>query len=341
MITSIELKNFRLFDSKTIETDNSLVILSGKNATGKTTILEGIYLSATTKSHRTVDLSELIKNDKEYTSVVITENKKYKTVVSKDGKSFYINTKEITKASEFIGNLKAVMFSPYDLELINGSKGPRRRFLDLEISLLDKVYLNASMAYKRLLKERNELLKSSNNVNLIALDVLTKQLIEQLEIISNKRIDFIKLINNELIEISKELNVEEISLEYEKTYSDDIYESFKSKEKYDIISKTTNIGIHRDDFVVRINNKKASSYASEGQIRTIIIAIKLAIKNIIKKVSGNEPIILLDDVFAALDQTRIMSLIKYLKNTKQAFITTASILDIPDELLKDALVIRI
>ena len=341
MITSIELKNFRLFDSKTIETDNSLVILSGKNATGKTTILEGIYLSATTKSHRTVDLSELIKNDKEYTSVVITENKKYKTVVSKDGKSFYINNKEITKASEFIGNLKAVMFSPYDLELINGSKGPRRRFLDLEISLLDKVYLNASMAYKRLLKERNELLKSSNNVNLIALDVLTKQLIEQLEIISNKRIDFIKLINNELIEISKELNVEEISLEYEKTYSDDIYESFKSKEKYDIISKTTNIGIHRDDFVVRINNKKASSYASEGQIRTIIIAIKLAIKNIIKKVSGNEPIILLDDVFAALDQTRIMSLIKYLKNTKQAFITTASILDIPDELLKDALVIRI
>ena len=341
MITNIELKNFRLFDSKTIETDNSLVILSGKNATGKTTILEGIYLSATTKSHRTVDLSELIKNDKEYTSVVITENKKYKTVVSKDGKSFYINTKEITKASEFIGNLKAVMFSPYDLELINGSKGPRRRFLDLEISLLDKVYLNASMAYKRLLKERHELLKSSNNVILIALDVLTKQLIEQLEIISNKRIDFIKLINNELIEISKELNVEEISLEYEKTYSEDIYESFKSKEKYDIISKTTNIGIHRDDFVVRINNKKASSYASEGQIRTIIIAIKLAIKNIIMKVSGNEPIILLDDVFAALDQTRIMSLIKYLKNTKQAFITTASILDIPDELLKDALVIRI
>jgi DNA replication and repair protein RecF len=341
MITNIELKNFRLFDSKKIETDNSLVILSGKNATGKTTILEGIYLSSTTKSHRTTNLDELIKNDKDFSSVVVTENKKYKTVISKDGKSFYINSKEITNASEFIGNLKVVMFSPYDLELINGSKGPRRRFLDLEISLLDKVYLNASMAYKRLLKERNELLKSSNEVNLIALDVLTKQLIEELEVISNKRNDFIKLINNELIEISKELNVEEISLEYERTYSDDIYESFKLKEKYDIISKTTNIGAHRDDFVIKINDKKASSYASEGQIRTIIIAIKLAIKNIIEKVSNIEPIILLDDVFAALDQTRIMSLIKYLKNAKQAFITTASILDIPDELLKDALVIRI
>ena len=341
MISSIELKNFRLFDSKEIDTNNSLVILSGKNATGKTSILEAIYLCSTSKSHRTSNLEELIKNDKEFTSVIVNEGKRFKTVISNEGKSFFINTKQITKASEFIGNLKVVMFSPYDLELINGSKGPRRRFLDLEISLLDKVYLNASMAYKRLLKERNELLKNSNEINLLALDVITKQLIEELEIIYNKRIDFIKLINNELIDIAKKLNVEEISLEYEKTYGDDIYEAFKAKEKYDIISKTTNIGVHRDDFVIKINNKKASSYASEGQIRTIIIAVKLAIKNIIKKVSKVEPIILLDDVFAALDQTRIMSLIKYLKNTKQAFITTASILDIPDELLKDALVIRI
>lgn len=341
MISNIELKNFRLFDTKSIDTNNSLVILSGKNATGKTTILEGIYLCATTKSHRTTELEDLIKNDKEYAKATITEKKKYSATVSKEGKAFFINSKEIAKSSEFIGNLKVVMFSPYDLELINGSKGPRRRFLDLEISLLDKVYLTASMAYKKLLKERNELLKSSNDINLLALDVLTKQLIEQLEIISSKRIDFIKLINIELVEISKELNVEEISLEYEKTYLDDIYQSFKAKEKYDIISKTTNIGAHRDDFVIRINNKKASSYASEGQIRTIIIAIKLAIKKIIEKVTGEDPILLLDDVFAALDQTRIMSLIKYLKNTKQAFITTASILDIPDELLKDALVIRI
>ena len=231
------------------------------------------------------------------------------------------------------------MFSPYDLELVNGSKGFRRRFLDLEISLLDKMYLSSITAYKKLLKERNELLKSSNNVDMIMLDVITRQLTDEIKIILSKRLEFISKLNKELENISNELKVENIKLEYIKTYSDDIYSSFKNKEKYDIISKTTNIGSHRDDFVIKINNKDAYEYASEGQIRTITIAIKLAIKNIIEKY-GDNPILLLDDVFAALDQTRILSLVKYLKKSKQTFITTTSILDIPDELLSNALVIR-
>jgi DNA replication and repair protein RecF len=230
------------------------------------------------------------------------------------------------------------MFSPYDLELINGSKGFRRRFLDLEISLSDKVYLSSITAYKKLLKERNELLKS-NNIDLIVLDIITKQLIEEIKIILDKRQKFIHKLNEELEKVSKELNVEKIKLEYIKTYSDDIYSSFKNKEKYDIVSKTTNIGSHRDDFVIKINDKNAYEYASEGQIRTITIAIKLALKNILEN-DGYNPVLLLDDVFAALDQTRILSLIKYLKNSKQTFITTTSILDIPDELLSNALVIR-
>lgn len=339
MIRKIELNNFRLFDSKLIETNNSLVILSGKNATGKTSILESIYLTSTTKSHRTSDIDTLIKENKEYASCCITADKKYKVVISDKSKNLFINNKQYGKSSDFIGNLKAVMFSPYDLELVNGSKAFRRRFLDLEISLSDKVYLSSITAYKKLLKERNELLKSSNNIDLIMLEVITKQLIDEIKIILNKRLEFISKINKELELISNELNVENIKLEYIKSYSDDIYTSFKNKEKYDIVSKTTNIGTHRDDFVIKINNKDAYEYASEGQIRTITIAIKLAIKNIIEN-NGDTPILLLDDVFAALDQTRILSLIKYLKKSKQTFITTTSILDIPDELLSNALVIR-
>ena len=339
MIKKIELNNFRLFDSKLIDTNNSLVILSGKNATGKTSILESIYLTSTTKSHRTSDIDTLVKEGKEYASCLITADKKYKIFISDKGKNLFINNKQYSKSSEFIGNLKAVMFSPYDLELINGSKGFRRRFLDLEISLSDKVYLSSITAYKKLLKERNELLKTSKDINTIMLDVITNQLIDEIKIISNKRLEFISRVNKELESISNELNVENIKLEYIKTYSDDIYSSFKNKEKYDIISKTTNIGTHRDDFIVKINDKNAYEYASEGQIRTITIAIKLAIKNIIEN-NGEETVLLLDDVFAALDQTRILSLIKYLKKSKQTFITTTSILDIPDELLSNALVIR-
>ena len=339
MIKRIELTNFRLFDSKLIDTNNPLVILSGKNATGKTSILESIYLASTTKSHRTSEIDSLIKDNCEYASCTITSDKKYKVIISNKGKSLFVNNKQYLKSSDFIGSLKVVMFSPYDLELINGSKGFRRRFLDLEISLSDKKYLSSITAYKKLLKERNELLKSSNNIDLIMLEVITKQLIEEIKVILEKRLCFIYKLNEALRIISKELNVEEIKLEYVKTYSDDIYLSFKNKEKYDIISKTTNIGSHRDDFIIKINGKTAYEYASEGQIRTITIAIKLAIKNIIEN-NGDTPILLLDDVFAALDQTRILSLIKYLKKSKQTFITTTSILDIPDELLSNALVIR-
>lgn len=339
MIRKIELNNFRLFNSKVIDTNNNLVILSGKNATGKTSILEAIYLTSTTKSHRTNEIESVIKENEEYTSCNIQTDKKYKVVISNKGKAFFINNRQYNKASDFIGNLKVVMFSPYDLELINGSKGFRRRFLDLEISLSDKVYLTSITAYKKLLKERNEMLKSSNNIDSIMLDVLTNQLIDEIKNILSKRLEFIAKINDELELISKELNVEKIKLEYVKSYSDDIYASFKNKEKYDIITKTTNIGSHRDDFIIKINNKNAYEYASEGQIRTIVIAIKLAIKNLLEKNNEN-PVLLLDDVFAALDQTRMLSLVKYLKNSKQTFITTTSILDIPDELISNALVIR-
>lgn len=340
MIKNIKLTNFRIFENLELQTNNSLVILSGKNATGKTSILEAIYLCSTSKSHRTNNLDGIIKNDCNFSICEIDESKKIKMVISKEGKALFINKKEITKISEFIGNLNVVMFSPYDLCLIQGAKGDRRRFLDLEISLLDKTYLKASTAYKKILKERNDLLKQ-NNIDLKYLDVLTNSLIEYLIIIYNKRISFIEKTNLYLNKISNQMKIENIKLIYNKTFDDDIYKSFKQKEKIDLLTKVTNIGIHRDDFTIYINNFDASVYASEGQIRTICIAVKLALKEYIKEVTGEEPILLLDDVFAALDNQRIESLTQFVKGGKQTFITTTSILEIPDELLKDANVLRI
>ena len=341
MIKNIHLKNFRIFDELNLDTNNSLVILSGKNATGKTSILEAIYLCSTSKSHRTNDIESIISHNKDFSLCEIESFDKYKLVISKKGKSSFINKKEIKKISDFIGNLQVVMFSPSDLALIQGSKAVKRHFLDMEISLLDKSYLKASIAYKKLLKERNELLKA-NNVDLVYLDVLTKSLINELEIIYNKRLDFIKHLNIFLESISSNMNIEKIKLVYNPTYDPiDIYKSFKSKEKLDIYNKVTNIGAHRDDVTILINELDASIYASEGQARTICIVIKLALKEYIEKYLNKEPILLLDDVFAALDKRRIESLTKYVLKNKQTFITTTSILEIPDELLKNASVLRI
>ena len=161
-------------------------------------------------------------------------------------------------------------------------------------------------------------------------------------IINKKRNEFINEINKILIDISKNLNISNVKLEYKASYDiNDIKKSFMSKLERDILTRTTNIGSHRDDFEILIDNKDSNIYASNGQKHLICIAIKLAVKEYIKTKCKEEPIMLLDDVFQSLDNEKIKKLTEYIKKSKQAFITTTSILDIPDNILKDALVLRI
>ena len=256
MIKNIELEKFRKFKSLNINTESKIVILTGPNAIGKTSVLESIYLVSTSKSHRTTELKDVIEENSEYSIIKINSDKRFKMVLSKEGRKSFINEKEYSKLSDFIGNLNVMMFSPLDIELINGQKGTRRRFLDIEISLLDKVYLKEITAYRKLLKERNELLKLYKEENKLMLDVITNQLIELLNVVANKRIKFINLVNDYLKEISNKLECENIELNYLPTYDlNNIRKSFDNKLAYDLISKTTNIGLHRDDFIIKINEK--------------------------------------------------------------------------------------
>lgn len=340
MIKKIHLTNFRCFDDISFDTYNSLVILSGKNATGKSSTLESIFIASTSKSYRENDLDLVIKNGKDNAIIEIEDDKQYKVVISKEGNSFFYNKKQYKKIADYIGNLKVVIFSPYDLNLINGGKSFKRRFLDLNISLINKNYLNAFRAYKKLLHERNEYLKESKIDNKY-LDVITRSLIQVMEDVLNERLKFINELNIYLKNICKDMNIENISLNYVKTYGDDILKSFNDKLKYDMITKSTNLGIHRDDLEILINGFDAKSFASEGQARTVVLALKLALINYIKEKTKIEPIVLLDDVFAALDNTRIVKITNYIKGFKQAFITTTSTLGIPDELLEKSLVIRL
>ena len=341
MITNIKLKNFRIFDEVNFDTNNSLVIFQGKNAVGKTSVLEGIYLCSTSKSHRDNDVSNVIKNNKDFAIVEIIDKKKYKVVVSKESKSFFINNTQYKKISEFIGDLRIVMSSPFDLNLIDGTKSIRRKFLDLEISLLDKECYRCLLNYKKLLNERNESLKLKN-IDKALINVLTNELINNLKVIYQKRIDFINSMNLILARISNDLKFKKISLEYLSTYDvNNPKKSFDSKLERDIFTKTTNLGIHRDDLSILLDGKEANVYASNGEKHLICIAIKLALKEYIKTKCNTEPILLLDDIFQSLDKEKIKKLTEYVKNSQQAFITTTSILDIPDEILKDALVLRI
>lgn len=340
MITNIKLKGLRIFKEYEINTNNSFVIFSGRNATGKTSILEAIYYISTAKSHRTNLIDEMINKDSDYFQIDIKSDKAYRAIYSKNIKSFLIDGNKYSKVSDYVGDLSAVMFSPSDLELINGSKALRRRFINLELSLIDKKYLHLLNTYNKLIKERNELFKQAK-IDHVLLDIITNQVIEKALIICSKRKAFILKLNEYLKRISESLNIEQIELEYNPSYLNDINKAFKDKEAYDIISKATNVGPHRDDIIIKLDGLLASGFASEGQARMIAIALKLALRDLISDEKGVKPIMLLDDVFASLDNKRILNLVKYIKDGYQTFLTTTSIMEIKDDLLKEALVIML
>lgn len=341
MITEINLKKIRKYDNTKFEINNNLVIIVGNNACGKTTILESIYLISKAKSHRTNDVRTIIKDNEEFGLINIkSDNKNYKLVLSKNGKKALINNIEINKISEFIGNIKAIMFSPNDLNLIYGSKSERRQFIDIEESIIDKNYIFLIRDYKKILKERNELLKIYDESKKILLNVLTNLLIEISKKIINYRFKFINELNEYLVKIHKNLYNEDICIKYLPNVSlNNIDEIFEKKLQQDILTKVTNYGIHRDDFGFYIDNKIANNFASQGQVRSIVLSTKLALFYMLKNKFGNKIVLLLDDVFSELDNNRQNNLVRFLLNENQTFISTTNIDLVPDVLKQKSQII--
>ena len=335
MIKKIELKNIRLFKDISFDFNKNIVIFKGKNAIGKTTILESIYFSILLKSPRTNNDSDLISFNEKFGVIKVLSNKEYKVVINKAKKAF-INDYEVKVLKEYIGLNNVVMFSPNDLELINGSPSYRRKFLDINISQISKQYINNLNEYKHILKMRNDILKSEN-IDKVLLDVTTKKLIDLAKPIIKFRYEFIKEINENLVNLSKD----KIIIDYTpSTTIKNIDDDFNKSLDNDIFNKLTNKGPHRDDIKFLINNKDAI-YASQGQIRTICLSIKLALISIIKKYKKNNPVVLLDDVLSELDIDRKNKLFEILDDSYQIFISTTELDNIKKELLDRAQIIEL
>lgn len=342
MINNIHLKNIRLYEDTTLNINNNLVILVGPNACGKTTILESIYLISKAKSHRTNNIENIIKDNEDFGIIEINENKKYKMIISKGGKQLLINNVLYKKISDFIGNIKAIMFSPSDLNLVYGSKADRRQFLNTELSIINKKYIYEINKYNKILKERNEILKNYTNDKNVILNVITDELIECGKIIYKYREDFINNLNKYIRKIHNDLYKEDLYLKYVPSIKyDDFDKTYKEKLDYDILTKSTSRGIHRDDFLFVINNNNAISYSSQGQVRSIVLSLKISLLYYMRELFGNNICLLLDDVFSELDNDRVLSLVKFLTNENQTFITTTSIDLIPNTLKVKAQIIYI
>lgn len=347
MITEISLKNVRKFEKINLNINSNAVILVGANATGKTTVLESISLASITKSHRTNNLKEIIKENSMYSDINVLYNQtKYRIVLSQNGKMVSVNGIEQSKLSDYIGKFPTVFFSPSDLDIIVSSPTLRRQFINQEISQISQTYLKNLNTYNKFLQERNILLKELDvNSDTKLLDVITSQLIEVGKKIILERENFITEINQEINNIHSKINSNEfIKLVYQPSVSvEKIEEIFENKKMTDIISKQTNYGVQRDEIIFLLNDKNVAKFASQGQIRNVILSVKLTLCKIIYKYKNIYPILLLDDVLSELDINRQNSLLNLLDSFKniQTFISTVDTSGLNKENLKKYQIINL
>ena len=298
-----------------IEFDDSTNIFYGDNAQGKTNILESIYLCGTTKSHRGTKDKDLILfgEEESHIEALIEKNEKdYKIDIhlkKNSPKGIAINKIPIKKASELFGIANIVFFSPEDLNIIKNGPSERRKFIDLELAQLDKIYLSDLSNYNRIVSQRNKLLKDvyDKKYLLEMLDVWDNQLI----IYGNRIINRRKLFINQMNEIVESMHerltggIEKIHLYYENSNGNlDLDKAIKNNREKDIKSKSTSVGPHRDDICFKVNGIDIRKFGSQGQQRTAALSLKLSEIELVKKIINDKPILLLDDVLSELDKHR-------------------------------------
>jgi len=339
-IDSLKLKDFRLYPSLEVTFGDGVHVITGDNAQGKTSLIEAIYLLALTKSHRTPLDYALIREGAKFAKIEahgLSGGKaaQFEIILSGDGKKAKYNQIEYKRLSDYIGLLKVVMFAPEDLVMVKGSPSERRRFVDLELGQADRHYLYHLGQYKKLLKERNEHLKSlqkQRSTDYTLLEVLTEQAIHYAKKLIVTRETFVETIRPLFKKTINALSGEDaFDITYEPSMREATFEAFKKKIKTDILMGTTTVGPHRDDFVFTLNGQPLKKVASQGQMRTVALAIKLAIIEWLKQSRKTTPIILLDDVFSELDSSRQQNILNHLDDKAQVFITATTLSALDDK----------
>ncbi len=332
-IKRIKLENFRNYDNLDINFSKDFNLIYGNNAQGKTNILEAIYILALGKSFQTNKDQELIKIGKEKAIIELEYERKDREGKIKleitEKKNFYINGIKQKRVSDIIGKLNIVLFYPDNINIIKQGPAERRKFLDIMISQLKPNYIHILNRYLKTLEQRNAYLKQikfeNKEKNILdiwdeRLSELSSQIYEYRKIYIDKIEEKIKDIHKEITNCGKE--EEEISIFFKTngTNKKEYYDELKKNREIDIKKGFTSTGIHRDDFEIKINNKDISIYGSQGQQRTAVLSLKITELNIICDEVEEEPILLLDDFMAELDENRRTNLTKAIKNN-QVFIT--------------------
>jgi DNA replication and repair protein RecF len=356
-IEELALKNYRNYETLTVQFENKVNVILGENAQGKTNVMESIYVLAMAKSHRTSNDKDLIRWDQEYAKIEGRVQKQYSSlplqlVISKKGKKAKCNHIEQQKLSQYVGNLNVVMFAPEDLNLVKGSPQVRRRFIDMEIGQVSPIYLHDMSQYQKILQQRNHFLKMmqiKKQTDQTMLEILTEQFIHVAVRIIMKRFEFLRMLEKWAGPIHNGISrgLESLKIEY-KPSVDVLEEQDLSKmitlfeEKFakvkvrEIERGTTLFGPHRDDLLFFVNDRDVQTFGSQGQQRTTALSLKLAEIELIHSQIGEYPVLLLDDVLSELDDYRQSHLLNTIQGRVQTFVTTTSVDGIHHQTLKDA-----
>ena len=343
-IKKLQMLNYRNYKSLDINLGKNVNVFMGDNAQGKTNILEAIYYCAFAKSHRTSKDKELInwESNSAYLSLLVGRDRLDKLIdinILKDGKkAIKINKVKVSKIGELFGSFNVVMFSPEDLKIIKDSPGIRRKFIDMELCQLNSRYYYNLVQYNKILNERNVLLKN-RQLDIDVLDIYDIQLAEYGNNIIKDRIKYIKKLNfyGEGIHNDISSGKEKIEFQYItgiknlENIESEFYDLLKKNRKKDIEKGITTIGPHRDDFTVSLNGIDAKSFGSQGQQRSAVLTIKFSSLKIIKELTGEFPILLLDDVLSELDFNRKRYILTSIREI-QTVITCTGIEDLTNYL---------
>lgn len=325
-IKNLKLKNFRNYADEQVTFDEGLNVLFGRNAQGKTNCAEAVFYLCTGVSPRCRRDKQLIRHGEEFAELTAQAEGKYGNIelyakITETGREVRLNGSKITKNADVLGNIYGIFFSPHELRLIQDGPDERRRFLDISISQLSKPYFVALSRYKKILEQRNTLLKNKD-ISLIyeTLPVWDEQLSKYAGIVAFRRTEFI----NMLAPIAKNIHShltdgeEELCLSLDKKYKGDenelaerLFNELSANYERDIRLGFTASGPHRDDMDILIDGQDAKSFASQGQTRTAALSLKLAEVEIFKELSGEYPVLILDDVMSELDLPRRKKLVGY------------------------------
>ncbi len=330
-INTLKLEQFRNYDGLELSFSKGANLFYGDNAQGKTNILEAIYFCGTTRSHRTTRDREMIRFGSEESHLRMDLSKQeidYRIdlhLKKAKAKGIAINGVPIRKAQDLIGLGHFIFFSPEDLGIIKNGPSERRRFLDMELCQLDQVYVSALSGYGKVLLQRNKLLKdlSFRPQDIDTLDIWDEQLVRYGSSLIHAREKFVKKLGEIILPIHEKLSGgrEQICVGYEKNVSEDAFrDTLAASRDRDLYLKSTETGPHRDDLSFTVNGIDIRHYGSQGQQRSCALSLKLAEIELVREVSQDTPVLLLDDVLSELDTNRQHSLLDSISRI-QTFIT--------------------